>query len=101
MRIVKRFLMLLLMISLVIGSLCSTGLASDKLTEDPTVQGWSVVDLFVVRPLGVAAGIGGTVIFVASLPFTVPSGSVGNAAKMFIAQPFQFSFLREVPDPEL
>jgi hypothetical protein len=44
---------------------------------------------------------GGSVVFVAALPFTLPSGSVGNAADMFIAQPFQFTFVREVPDPDL
>jgi hypothetical protein len=99
---VKRFLLLLLGVSLVVGSLCSTGWAADKLrTDDPTVQGWSLIDLFVARPLGIVAGVGGTVVFVAALPFTIPSGSVGDSANMFIAQPFQFSFLREIPDPDL
>jgi len=98
----KRFLLLLLTVSLVIGSLCSTGWAADKLrTDDPLIQGWSLIDLFVARPLGIVAGVGGTVVFVAALPFTIPSGSVGNAADTFITQPFQFSFLREIPDPDL
>ncbi len=98
----KRFLLLLFGVSLVIGSFCSTGWAADKLrTDDPVIQGWSLLDLFVVRPLGIVAGVGGTVFFVAALPFTIPSGSVGDSAHMFIAQPFQFSFLREVPDPDL
>ncbi len=98
----KRTFLLLLTISLVVGSLCSTGWAADRLrTDDPAIQGWSLVDLFVVRPLGVVAGIGGTVVFVAALPFTIPSRSVGKSADMFIVQPFQFSFVREVPDPDL
>lgn len=98
----KRISVLLLAVSLLIGSLCSTGWAADKLRrDDPMAHGWSLIDLFVARPLGVLAGMGGTVVFVAALPFTIPSGSVGNAASMFIAQPFEFSFLREVPDPEL
>ncbi len=98
----KRTLLLLVTVFLLIGSLCSTGWTADRLRlDDPVIQGWSLVDLIVVRPLGIVAGVGGTVVFVAALPFTVPSGSVGNAANMFIAQPFQFSFLRQVPDPDL
>jgi len=98
----SKIFLLLLTVSLVIGSLYSPAWAADKLRmDDPVIQGWSLVDLFVARPLGIVAGIGGTVLFVAALPFTIPSGSVGNAASMFIVQPFQFSFLREVPDPDI
>jgi hypothetical protein len=102
MREFKKIFLLLLTVSLVIGSLCSTGWAADKLRrDDPLSQGWSLVDLLVARPLGIAAGIGGSAVFVVTLPFTVPSGSVGDAASMFIFQPFEFSFLREVPDPDI
>ncbi len=97
-----KILVLLLTVLLVVGSLCSTGWAADRFrTDDPAIQGWSLLDLLVARPLGIAAGVGGSAVFVATLPFTIPSGSVGNAANMFIAQPLQFSFLREVPDPDL
>lgn len=98
----SKIFLLSLAVSLVIGSLYSPGWAADKLRrDDPVTQGWSLVDLFVARPLGIAAGIGGSAVFVVTLPFTLPSGSVGDAASMFIAQPFQFSFLREVPDPDI
>ncbi len=98
----KRIFLLLLTVSLVIGSLYSTGWAADKLrTDDPVIQGWSLIDLFIARPLGIVAGIGGSAVFVVTLPFTLPSGSVGNSADMFIVQPFQFSFVREMPDPDL
>lgn len=98
----SKIFLLSLTVSLIIGSLYSPGWAADKLRrDDPVTQGWSLVDLLVARPLGIAAGIGGSAVFVVTLPFTLPSGSVGDAADMFIAQPFQFSFLREVPDPDI
>jgi hypothetical protein len=98
----SKIFLLLLTVSSVMGSLYSPAWAADKLRrDDPATQGWSLVDLFVARPLGIAAGIGGSAVFVVTLPFTLPSGSVGDAASMFIAQPFQFSFLREVPDPDI
>jgi hypothetical protein len=98
----KRIILLLLAILLVIGSLSSTGLAGDKFRrDDPVKHGWSAMDLIFARPLAVAAGIMGTAIFVVTLPFTVPSGGVDEAANMFIVQPFQFSFVREFPDEDI
>jgi hypothetical protein len=95
----KNIFLLLLTLSFVMGGLYSTGWAGDKFSkDDPVAHGWSAVDLLVARPLGIVAGLVGTTIFVAALPFTIPSGNVGNAADMFIAQPFQFSFTRKIPD---
>lgn len=89
--------MTLLAFSLLIGILCPTARAQ----EDPITDEWNMLDLFIARPMGVAAGIVGTVLFIASLPFTVPTGSVDKAAKMLISEPFSFSFKREFPDPNV
>jgi hypothetical protein len=98
----KMILLVALTFSLVTGGLCSTGWAGDYLgMDDPVAQGWSVMDLLIARPLGIIAGLGGSVIFVVSLPFTIPAGGVRNAADMLILQPFQFSFTREFPDQDM
>jgi len=111
----KKIFLLLLTLSLVTGSLYSTGWAGDKFRkDDPVAQGWSAIDLLVARPFGVAAAIVGTGIFVASLPFILPvdiisraSGSstptsaVNDAAKMFMLEPLKFSFVREFPDEDI
>ena len=98
----KKILLLLLTLSLVIGSLYSTGWAGDRFgKDDPVAHGWSALDIIFARPLGVAAGTVGTAIFVVSLPFTIPAGGVGDAADMFIVKPFQFSFTREFPDEDI
>jgi hypothetical protein len=59
------------------------------------------VDVLVARPLSVLAGVGGSAIFVVTLPFTIPSKTTNSAADMFIVQPFQFAFDREVPDKDI
>ena len=98
----KRIFLLLLTVSLLIGGLYSTGWAGDNLKkDDPMDQGWSLVDLLVARPLSVLAGVGGSAIFVVTLPFTIPSKTTRSAADMFIVQPFQFAFDREVPDKDI
>ena len=110
----KKFSLLLLTLLLVTGSLYSTGWAKDDkwVREDPVVQGWSAVDLIVARPLGVAAAIGGTGVFLTGLPFTLavdiisrisgsPTSAVNNSAKMLMLEPLKFSFTREFPDEDI
>ena len=98
----KKIFLLLLTLSLVTGSLYSTGWAGDKFgKDDPVAQGWSAIDILFARPLGIATGIVGTAIFIVSLPFTIPSGGVDEAADMYIVKPFQFSFTRKFPDADM
>ena len=109
----KKIFLLLLTLSLVTGSLYSTGWAGDKFRkDDPVAQGWSTVDLMIARPLGVAAAIGGTGVFIVSLPFTLtvdiishiagsPAGAMNSAAKMLMLEPLKFSFVRDFPDEDI
>lgn len=109
----KKIFLLLLTLSLVTGSLYSTGWAGEKFRkDDPVAQGWSTVDLMIARPLGVAAAIGGTGVFIVSLPFTLtvdiishiagsPAGAMNSAAKMLMLEPLKFSFVREFPDEDM
>jgi hypothetical protein len=109
----KKILLLSLTLSLVMAIFCSTGWPSDYFgKDDPVAQGWSAVDLLVARPLGVAAAIVGSGVFVLALPFTAtvdivsassgsPATAIGNSARMFILSPLRFSFVREFPDENI
>jgi len=102
MKRIRKIIQILLTVSLVIGSLYSIGWTEDRSAkEDPIVHEWSALDLIFARPIGVAAGIFGSALFVVSLPFTIPSGGVDEAVEMFIVKPFQFSFTREFPDEDI
>ncbi len=76
----------------------STVLASGGSGADEGVTGDQgtdmVLDLVVARPLGLATTILGSAAFVLSLPFTVPSGSVGAAACMLVKRPATYTFDR-------
>lgn len=56
------------------------------------------VDLVVVRPLGIVATVVGAAGFVLALPFTLPSGSAGETAREWVAQPFEYTFDRPLGD---
>jgi hypothetical protein len=55
-----------------------------------------VLDVLIARPLGLASIALGTGIFIISLPFTLPTGTVGTAADKLVADPFRFTFTRPV-----
>jgi hypothetical protein len=109
----KKILLLSFALSLVMGSLCSTGWGEEYFgKDDPVAHGWGAIDLLIARPLGVAAAVVGTGVFVAALPFTgvvdiisLISGSrahaVGDSARMFMVSPLKFSFVREFPDENI
>ncbi len=51
-------------------------------------------DLVVARPLGLAATVLGTAVFVVSLPFAALAGNVRDPARRLVAEPFKFTFTR-------
>ena len=57
-----------------------------------------LVDALVIRPLGVVGTVLGAAATVLSLPFTVPSGSVGDAAHYLIVEPAEYTFKRPLGD---
>lgn len=70
--------------------------------QDETVSGDKatdmVVDAVVMRPLGLAATVVGTVLTVVALPFTIPSGSVETSARELILRPAAYTFQRPLGD---
>jgi hypothetical protein len=69
--------------------------------DDPNTDEYNMADLFIARPMGFAAGIIGTGLFILSLPFTIPTRSVDEAAQMLVVKPFKFSFERKFPDDDM
>jgi hypothetical protein len=91
-----------MIISLVLVSLYTMGWAEEKWSkDDPIKDEWNIMDLLLARPIGVAAGIIGTGVFVFSLPFTIATGTVDDAAQMLVVKPFNFSFERKFPEDNI
>ena len=69
-------------------------------TQCPANEEWQPVvtttDLFVWRPLSFVGGVAGSALWVASLPFTLPSKSHGKVFNVMVKRPFQHTFERPV-----
>ncbi|THF56842.1 hypothetical protein [Pseudothauera rhizosphaerae] len=58
------------------------------------------VDLVVVRPLGLVGAVIGTAGFIIALPFTIPTGTVGETAREWIGDPLEYTFNRPLGEFE-
>lgn len=75
---------------------CSVAQTDGTVSGDKATD--MVVDVVVMRPLGLAATIVGTVLTVVALPFTIPSGSVEVSARELIVKPAEYTFQRPLGD---
>jgi len=53
-----------------------------------------LVDTVLVRPLAFVAGVGGAVVWVVSLPFTLLAGNTEEAGNVLVSDPFCYTFQR-------
>jgi len=97
----RKSIHVLLLVSFFIGCLSSYGWAQNQEQMQISNDELNILDLFIARPLGIVAAAGGTVLFVASLPFTLPTRSVGDSFDLFVVKPWKFSFVREFPDENM
>jgi hypothetical protein len=86
----------LLALSLAVMPLAAAAQHDDTVSGDKATD--MVVDVVVVRPLGLVATVVGTVLTVVALPFTIPSGSVEASAQHLIVRPAEYTFTRPLGD---
>jgi hypothetical protein len=60
--------------------------------------GVSILDLFVARPLGLAATAAGSGLFVVAWPFAAATSTVNETANTLVVTPAKFTFVRPVGD---
>lgn len=76
------------------------GAMDGRLHSHPSAE-TMIVDALVARPLGIIATVIGAATWVVSLPFSLPSGSAGEAAHTLVGTPARYTFNRplgEFPD---
>jgi hypothetical protein len=56
----------------------------------------TTMDILLVRPVSLAATVVGTAVFIASLPCSIPSKSVGATAQTLVVEPFNYTFTRPI-----
>jgi hypothetical protein len=90
----KRLLVLVMVATLVFTTGGFSAFAQGQMMEDEASAESMMADFVALRPLGIAATGIGLVFFVASLPFSVPTGSTGEVFDRLVADPASFTFAR-------
>lgn len=67
--------------------------AQDAIDDSPN-EFAMVGDLLVARPIGLVMTVGGTAVWLVSLPFTLLAGHAGEAAETLILGPGETTFMR-------
>lgn len=78
---------------ILVVSVPGTALASESGNEIGDDVG-IILDLVILRPVGVVATVGGFVIFVGSLPISLPTGSVRKTFNALVSRPAIYTFWR-------
>ncbi|MFZ5569549.1 MAG: hypothetical protein ACOZF0_04045 [Thermodesulfobacteriota bacterium] len=89
-RILKKIKQIIVAVTLV-----SLGAAADGHAAATNLDAGSMVaDTLIARPLGLAALVFGSAMFVVSLPFSAPGGNISLAAEKMVVNPAKFTFAR-------
>lgn len=64
-----------------------------ELAEDVSAEAM-IADLFFLRPVGFAATIVGTAVWILALPFTLPTKGQKKAAEKLVIEPARYTFSR-------
>ncbi len=73
---------------------------TNETQEASSAAGMMLVDVFLLRPLGLAATVLGTATFIVTLPFSLPTRSADDAAKVLVVKPATYTFARPLGEVE-
>ena len=93
-KLIKQSMLLFVALSLVLIPFASSALAQGKMEYKEPNAGAMTVDLFCMRPVGIAATFAGSVVFVFSLPFTLIAGNTPTASQKLVVDPFNHTITR-------
>jgi len=96
---IRRSVAVLLMSALIFFHFADIVPAGEHLEDLDEKAGYMAGDLFVVRPLGIAATAVGAVIYVISLPFSLAGGNEEEARQKLVIDPATYTFARPLGEP--
>jgi len=83
-----------IIIGLVFSTFAAGALAQSPSQEEEAKAGKMVVDILLVRPLGIVSTVAGTAVFIVSLPFSAIGRNIKASAKKLVLEPAKFTFAR-------
>lgn len=88
---------ILLIVSFILIPLGSASFAAVEEAND-TTSGGMIVDILVVRPLGIVSIVAGSVAYAISYPFSSAGGNADEAVQKLVKDPVDYTFDRPLGD---
>jgi hypothetical protein len=95
-KITKQFVVLVLIVTLGLVPFGSVALAEDQHDEEKGIR--MAADIVLARPLGFVATVGGTVLAIVALPFSLLGGNTQEVFQHLVVKPAKFTFVRPLGD---
>lgn len=93
-KILKKTVTYLLITSLILIPFSTAAFAQSREMKDEDIRGKMVVDVLLVRPLGIVATVFGIGLFIVSSPFSAMGGNINAAGEKLVIEPGRFTFTR-------
>jgi uncharacterized membrane protein len=90
----KQPIILFVIVSLVFFPFGSAALAENQHNHEEDIK--MAGDILVARPLGLIATVGGTVLFIVALPFSLLGGNTQEVYQQLVVKPAKYTFVRPV-----
>jgi len=96
----RNLLVFVLAASLALAPVAASAQSPDKqqTPRDEYSAAQMATDLLLARPLGFAATVLGTALFIVSLPFSAAGGNADQAGQILVKDPAEFTFKRPLGD---
>lgn len=89
----------LLVVTVLLFAMGNTSvLAEERGPVEGATAGGMIVDLVVLRPLGLVATVVGGAIYIVSLPFSLAGGNAQQTGRKLVYEPALFTFVRPLGD---
>lgn len=98
MHVGERRLMWLAALALLFSTVGRPVLAEDRGPVEGAAAESMVLDLVLLRPLGLVATVAGGAIYIVSLPFSLAGGNARQAGQRLVSEPARFTFVRPLGD---
>jgi hypothetical protein len=72
---------------------------ADRGLEEEVGEGSVLLDLLLLRPIGLFSVVVGGVLYVGLVPFTLPTGNLKTSFKLFVRKPVSYTFARDLGEP--
>ena len=94
MKKLMKYMVVLTVSFLIFSTLSPVALAEEYYESMGEKGGYMAADLVILRPMGIIATAVGSIVYVISLPFSIPGGNQEEAYQKLVADPAKYTFQR-------